>query len=57
MGVITISGMLNLISTSNWSKSEAGLDTAHSDEEDSVEAAEDGRELFSELERKKDCIF
>ena len=40
--------------TSNWTKSEGGLGTAHSDEEERVEAAEDGRELISELQQSND---
>jgi hypothetical protein len=47
-----MSGMLNLISTSNWSKSDGGCGTTHSDEDERVEAAEDGRELISELKQR-----
>lgn len=52
VGAITRSGMLNLVSTSNWSNSEGGSGTAHSDEIERVEVADDGRELFSKLEKK-----
>jgi hypothetical protein len=52
VGAITMSGMLNLISTSNWSKSDGGCGTTHSDEDERVEAAEDGRELISELKQR-----
>lgn len=49
VGVIMISGMLYLISTSNWTRSPDGLGNAHSDEEERTEAADDGRELVSDL--------
>jgi hypothetical protein len=46
--------MLNLMPTSNWTNSDGGLGTAHSDEEERVEAAEDGRELISELQQSNE---
>ena len=49
VGAITMSGMLNLISTSNWTKTEVGSGVDHSDEDERVEEADDGRELSWEL--------